>query len=411
MTVLPYQSPPALPPATATALATRAWRTWVFVFGPLLGLLAVYALFAVLAPRSFTTIDNFVRILVQATIVATAALGMTIIIIAGGIDLSVGSMVALVTVVTASLLRDSAPPPVAAAGGILAGLVVGLANGSLVAFLRVGPFIVTLGTLLVLRGLAKGLAHNQTVIPPRTWLNDLLAPVSATYSAPVVYSEALVLWFTACFAAPVVLALLVGRWVGDLENPGGPPKSFSAARVLTVVIAVVGLAAVILLLPLLRRYPVLLPPGVWIMLLLAALVGGLLRYTRLGRHVFAVGSNEQTARLCGINVPAVKVSVYALGGLLTGVAGLMQFSRLTLGDPTSAAGLELDVIAAVVIGGGSLSGGQGSVVGSVIGALIMTVIRNGCNQMGVENWVQEILTGTIIVLAVTLDRLRQRRSA
>ena len=331
MTVLPYQTPPQRP---ASALATQAWKTWVFVFGPVLGLIAVYALFAALAPPSFFTLNNLVRILVQTTIVATAALGMTIIIISGGIDLSVGSMVALVTVVTASLLRNSVPPPLAALGGILTGVTVGLLNGSLVAFLRVGPFIVTLGTLLVLRGMAKGLARNQTVIPPPTWLNDLLAPVSSVLGVP---------------------------------------------------------------------------PGVWVMLMLAAMVSGFLRYTRLGRHVFAVGSNEQTARLCGINVPAVKVSVYALGGLLTGVAGLMQFSRLTLGDPTSAAGLELDVIAAVVIGGGSLSGGQGSVVGSVIGALIMTVIRNGCNQMGVENWVQEILTGTIIVLAVTLDRLRQRR--
>jgi hypothetical protein len=135
----------------------------------------------------------------------------------------------------------------------------------------------------------------------------------------------------------------------------------------------------------------------------------LLRYTRFGLHVFAVGSNEATARLCGVPVGRVKVLVYTLGGAFAGVAGLLQFSRLTVGDPTVAAGTELDVIAAVVIGGGSLSGGQGTVTGSLLGALIMSTIRAGCSQMGLPNWVQEIVTGTIIVTAVTLDQLRHRR--
>jgi ribose/xylose/arabinose/galactoside ABC-type transport system permease subunit len=155
------------------------------------------------------------------------------------------------------------------------------------------------------------------------------------------------------------------------------------------------------------------PPGVWLMLVLAGMVASMLRYTVLGRHIFAVGSNEQTARLCGVRVHRVKIGVYMLCGALAGMAGVMQFSRLTVGDPTVAAGKELDVIAAVVIGGGSLSGGEGSVLGSMIGALIMTVIRSGCSQVGergLPNWVQEIVTGAIIVLAVALDRLRQRRS-
>jgi ribose transport system permease protein len=135
----------------------------------------------------------------------------------------------------------------------------------------------------------------------------------------------------------------------------------------------------------------------------------MLVYTRLGRHVFAIGSNEQTARLCGVAVDRVKVIVYALGGAFAGVAGVLQFSRLTVGDPTVAVGVELDVIAAVVIGGGSLSGGEGSILGAIVGALIMTVIRSGCAQMGLPNWVQEMVTGFIIVLAVAIDRWRQRR--
>jgi ribose/xylose/arabinose/galactoside ABC-type transport system permease subunit len=154
----------------------------------------------------------------------------------------------------------------------------------------------------------------------------------------------------------------------------------------------------------------LVPWGVWLLLLLALAAGGLLRFTRFGRHVFAIGSNELTARLCGVAVERVKLTVYALSAALAGLAGVMQFSRLTVGDPTVASGVELDVIAAVVIGGGSLSGGEGSVLGSLVGALIMTVIRSGCSQMGLPNWVQEIVTGTVIVLAVMLDRWRHRVS-
>jgi ribose/xylose/arabinose/galactoside ABC-type transport system permease subunit len=125
--------------------------------------------------------------------------------------------------------------------------------------------------------------------------------------------------------------------------------------------------------------------------------------------VVAVGSNEQAARLCGVSVPRVRLAVYLLGGLFAGIAGLMQFSRLTVGDPTGAIGLELNVIAAVVIGGGSLAGGEGSVLGTLIGALIMQVLQSGCSQMGWPNWVQEIVTGAIIVAAVALDRFRHRR--
>jgi ribose/xylose/arabinose/galactoside ABC-type transport system permease subunit len=155
---------------------------------------------------------------------------------------------------------------------------------------------------------------------------------------------------------------------------------------------------------------VLLPPGVWVLVVMAVLVALVLRYTRLGRHTIAVGSNEQTARLCGVAVHRVKVCIYTLCGFFGGLAGVMQFSRLTVGDPTVAVGLELDVIAAVVIGGGSLNGGEGSVLGSLVGALIMSVIRSGCSQMGISNWVQEIVTGAIIIAAVAVDRWRHSRS-
>jgi ribose/xylose/arabinose/galactoside ABC-type transport system permease subunit len=313
------------------------WSLWLNRAAPLLGLILVYALFAIIGPESFSSTRNMETIARQTTIVGIAALGMTLIIIAGGIDLSVGSMIALGTVVIAGLLQAGVNPLIAALGGIIAGALCGFVNGTLITRLRVVPFIVTLGTLLVVRGIAKGFAHEQKIDAPLTWLSDLLAAL-------------------------------------------GPERQWQV-----------------------------LPPGVWILLLLSLMVAGLLHYTKLGRHIFAIGSNEQTARLCGVPVNRVKVIVYTTSAAFSGMAGVMQFSRLTVGDPTVAVGLELDVIAAVVIGGGSLSGGEGSILGTIVGALIMTVIRSGCSQMGLPNWVQEIVTGSIIVLAVALDRWRHRR--
>ena len=136
--------------------------------------------------------------------------------------------------------------------------------------------------------------------------------------------------------------------------------------------------------------------------------GVILNYTVFGRHIFAIGSNEATARLCGIRTRFIKVAMYSCAGLLFGLAGLMQASRLQQGSPTVAVGLELDVIAAVVIGGASLSGGTGSVTGAVIGALIMASLRNGTQLMGWENHVQEIIIGMVIILAVGIDRLRHK---
>jgi ribose/xylose/arabinose/galactoside ABC-type transport system permease subunit len=286
---------------------------------------------------------NLETIARQTTIVGIAALGMALVIISGGIDLSVGSLVALSTVVIAWLLqRLGAGPLTAALGGIAIAGLFGFISGTLITRLRVVPFIVTLGMMLIVRGAAKGIGQEQKIdvdIEKLQWLEELLASV---------------------------------------------PKD---------------------------KGWMLVPPGVWLLILLAIVMAGMLRYSRLGRHIFAIGSNEQTARLCGIAVEKVKIIVYSLCGAFAGLAGLMQFSRLTVGDPTVAVGLELDVIAAVVIGGGSLSGGEGSILGTLVGALIMTVIASGCTQMGLPNWVQEIITGAIIVLAVALDRLRHRRAS
>jgi ribose/xylose/arabinose/galactoside ABC-type transport system permease subunit len=335
------------PEVTTEQRVTEAERTgirpkilaWVNILGPLVGLIAIWVLFAIIGPPSFSSAGNLETIARQTAIVGAAALGMTLIMILGGIDLSVGSVVALTTVVIAWLLQYAhVDPTLAAVGGIAAGALAGLLSGLVITRLKVVPFIVTLGMMLVVRGAAKAIAHEQKIDAPLSYLQQLLA------SLP-------------------------------------PEKQF-----------------------------VLVPPGVWLVVVFALLVAGVLKYTRLGRHIFAIGSNELTARLVGIPVGMVKLITYTLGGAFFGLGGLMLFSRLTVGDPTAAVGLELDVIAAVVIGGGSLSGGEGSVFGSIVGALIMSVIRSGCSQMGLDNWVQELVTGIVIVVAVALDRLRHSRS-
>jgi ribose transport system permease protein len=306
--------------------------------GPLLGLIFVAILFGLLIGPRFFRPANLELVARQTAIVCTAALGMTMIIVAGGIDLSVGSVVALTTVVIALFLRADYSPLVAALGGVGAAALCGSANGWLVTRLRVVPFIVTLGTMIVVRGAAKGLAGERRIEAPGTWLNDLLRTL----------------------------------------DPG---------RGLLV------------------------PGGIWLVVFLAVIVGLTLGYTRYGRHLFAIGSNERTARLCGVAVDRAKLVAYTLVAALAGVAGVLQFSRLSVGDPTVAVGLELDVIAAVIIGGGSLLGGRGTVPGTILGATTMAVIAIGCSQKGLPNWLQEIVTGGIIVLAVALDHFRQRSGA
>lgn len=314
------------------------WRGALDAIGPLLGLFFVIGLFSVLRPQTFATFDNAQLILLQTAVVGTAALGMTLIIVAGGIDLSVGSTIALCTVSIALLLAKGASPLVAILGGILTGALCGLVIGLLITRLKLSPFIVTLGMWGAVRGIAKGLANDQTVQAPETWINSLLNSLPDNQ-----------------------------KWM-------------------------------------------IVPPGVWLTLVLAILVAAMLRYTRFGRHIFAIGSNESTARLCGVSVDPTKLAIYAFAAALAGVAGVLQFSFLTLGDPTTATGMELDIIAAVVIGGASLAGGQGSIFGTIIGALIMTSVANGCVKMGMPNWVQEIVTGGIIIAAVALDRFRHRAS-
>lgn len=307
--------------------------------GPFIGLILVIAFFSLPTETReyFLTYNNFKIIFTQTVIVAIGALGMTMIIVSGGIDLSVGSTIALTSVVGALLIQHGWGPIGVLLAVIASGGLIGLLNGSAIAGLRMTPFIITLGTLGVARGSAKWLADNQTVNYDSSPLNS---------------------WMTTA-------------------NP----------------------------------FSLTLPTGVWVALVLALLTSLLLRHTVFGRHIFALGSNEATARLCGIATKRLKILIYVLAGCFFGLAGLFQLSRLRQGDPTVAVGLELDIIAAVIIGGASLSGGVGTILGSMIGALIMAVLRNGSQQMGWPTYFQEIIIGLVIIVAVFLDRLRQGRAA
>ncbi|HYP87133.1 MAG TPA: ABC transporter permease, partial [Polyangiaceae bacterium] len=259
-----------------TAAADWLKKPW---FGPLVALLFVYALFSALTPDTFLRTLNLVTMLRQTVVVSIAAVGMALIIIHGGIDLSVGSAVALTTVVVAKCLQSGAGPATAVIAALGLGALAGLLNGMLVVGLRITPFIATLGTMSALRGIAKGLADEQKIDAPARGLDEWMA---------VVPGERLV------------------------------------------------------------------PYGVWLALATAVVFALLLGYTKLGRHAVAVGSNELTAKLCGVPVTRVRLLVYALGGLLAGLGGVLEFSTLTVGDPTDSVGLELEAIAAVVIGGGAV---------------------------------------------------------
>ena len=276
---------------------------------------------------------NLMLVANQNVIVALGALGMTLIIINGGIDLSPGSSIALSTVMIALCLESGYDPAVALLAGLATGAAIGLRNGAIITRFKIVPFIATLGMMSIARGLAKLMSSEQKINAPETWLNELL----------------------------------YGAGLGPFSR---------------------GLIALVVL---------------------ALLLWAILKFTVFGRYVFAIGSNETAARLCGLRVEGQKMLVYMLAGFFFGAAAVMEFSTLGNGDPSTAIGKELDIIAAVVIGGGSLSGGKGSVLGSLVGAYIISLLRNGCVLYDIPNPVQEIVTGVIIVAAVSIDQLLVRR--
>jgi ribose transport system permease protein len=311
----------------------------LLAFGALIVMIIV---FSVLSPN-FLQFNNIIGILIATAINGVLALGVTFVIISGGIDLSIGTVMTLSAVISAVLITNmDLPVPVGIAGGILTGGLAGVANGILIARFHIPPFIATLGMLNVAKGFALVIAGLK----------------------PIYFNE-----------TPEVNQSAMGSLIGSL---------------------IPGLAI----------------PNIVLVLFGAALIASLvLSKTVLGRFTFALGSNEEAARLSGVSVDRWKIAVYTTCGLFAGLAGVLIAARLNSAQPALGQGYELDAIAAAVIGGTSLSGGEGSILGTVIGAFIISTLTNGLRILSVPQEWQIVVTGGIVILAVYLDVVRRRRRA
>ncbi|MEW6129945.1 MAG: ABC transporter permease [Acidobacteriota bacterium] len=305
---------------------------WIKRFLPFVSLIALCMVIAVLEPK-FVSAGNLAGVARQTAVITIMAIGMTVVMVSGGIDLSVGSMMALTAVIGAIAMVAGAPVLLGILVCIAAGAMFGLVNGAAVAMLKIPPFIVTLGAMGIYRGIA--------------------------------------------------LLVTDGKAVVGLPNDFGYLAEGNLFGVMPI--------------PLL------------IVLVVALAIHFLLNNTQAGRYSYAIGSNSEAARYAGVRVSRYQVMFYVILGALAGLAGAIESARLVTGQPTAGEGYELRVIAAVVIGGGSLSGGQGTVIGTIIGSLIMGVLANGANLLGISSFTQQVIIGAVIVLAVTFDEFQRRR--
>jgi ribose transport system permease protein len=296
--------------------------------GPLIGLLLIVVIIAIMSPN-FLTLNNLLNVLRQVSINALIAFGMTFVILTGGIDLSVGSILALTGAVTAGFMAGGMDPVLAMFLGLLLGAILGAINGVIISKGKVAPFIATLATMTIYRGLT------------------------------LVYTE--------------------GKPISGL----GDSQAFQLLG---------------------KGYFFGIPVPVITMAITFGILYFILKKTTFGRRVYAVGGNEEASRLSGISVDRIKIYVYSLTGALAALAALILTSRLNSAQPTAGNMFELDAIAAVVLGGTSLTGGRGWIVGTLIGALIIGVLNNGLNLIGVSSFFQQVVKGAVILVAVLLDR-------
>ena len=300
-----------------------------------------------LSSQAFFSVNNGLTILLQTSVIGLLGIGMTMVIITGGIDLSVGSVLALSGVVSALAVKAGLPVVPAMGCGILAGAACGAFNGLVITRLRIPPFVATLGMMLIARGLALQITGA--------------VPISGLGNAFGILGN--------------------GALFRMVEmRPNGFPKVIFPGI----------------------PYPA-------ILLLVVAVVGAyLLRRRQLGRHIFATGSNEEASRLSGVRVDRTKLYAYIISGALAGLAGNVLMSRLVTAQPSEGVMYELDAIAAAVIGGASLSGGVGTISGTMIGAFIIGILRNGLNMSGVSAFIQQIVIGLVVIGAVWIDQIRNR---
>lgn len=310
----------------------------------LIGLIIAFAFLN----SAFLSVNNAMTVLLQTAVIGLLGIGMTIVILTAGIDLSVGSVLALSGTVAGLLVKAGLPVPIGMGGGLIAGTLCGMANGFVITRLRIAPFIATLGMMMIARGLALQLTGA--------------APVSQLGQAFGLLGNG-------------ALFRIIERQSNGLPHMVFPGIPFPAILLLFVALA-------------------------------AAYV---LKRRQFGRHVYAVGSNEEAARLSGVDVEQTKMTAYAVSGFLAGLAGIVLMSRLVTAQPNEGVMYELDAIAAAVIGGASLMGGVGSISGTLIGAFIIGILRNGLNMAGISAFIQQIVIGCVVIGAVYVDQLRNRR--
>ena len=319
-------------------------------FAALGGLIALVVTFS-LSNEYFMTPSNMISIIVQTTAIALAGVGVTYVIITGGIDLSIGAVLALSGVVAGLLVKNwDVNVYVAFLAGIATGVFCGFLNGGMINFLRLPPFIATLGMMMIARGIAKLATDARSIAGLPESFGSL------ANEAP---------WRT-------YKTLPNGMEVIDFES---------------------------------------IPYSSLLMVVLVILFAYILSSAKLGRYIYAVGSNEEATRLSGINVVKVKFIAYMICGGFAALAGIVTMSRLVTVQPTAGEAFEMDAIASAVIGGTSLSGGVGTISGTIIGAFIIGVLRNGLNMLSVQGFVQQILIGLVIIIAVSVDQLRNRKKA
>lgn len=296
--------------------------------------LFVLCVLLTLTTDAFMTTNNIMQVLRQAAIYAIMATGMTFVIMTGGIDLGQGSVLAFCCVITGLIINATGNMWLAMPAGILCGAAIGFINGSIVAYVRIPAFIVTLGAMYIVRGFTLFMTNSTMVAVKHA--NFRVIGQDFLLGVPI----------------PVYVFILVGL-LGQL----------------------------------------------------------ILSKTATGRYVLAIGSNEETARLSGVNIEWNKIKVFMISGACVGVAGIVYLSRLSAAQPVAGQGYEMESVAAAVIGGTSINGGEGSIVGSLIGAVVVAVIRNGLVLWGVQSFFTQIVVGAIIVLAVGLDITRSRLAA
>ncbi|MGE5631521.1 MAG: ABC transporter permease [Caulobacteraceae bacterium] len=300
------------------------------VLSALSGLFVLFLFFSITS-RVFFTVNNLLTIALQTAIIAIIAIGQTYVIITTGIDLSIGSNIAIGGIITAYSLVSGVPIPLAILLGLITGTLVGFLNGTIIVFGKIPPFIVTLGTMSIVRG--------------------------------------------------VCLVITKGIPISNL------PKGFTwfgSGKISYI------------------------PVPVIIMAIIALVFGFILAKTRLGRYTYAIGSNFEATRLSGINTNKSLITIYSISGFLAACAGVILAARIVSGQPTAGTGYEMDSVAASVIGGASLMGGEGTIAGTIIGAFIIGVLRNGLNLLNISAFWQQIVIGVVIIAAVFFDRIKRK---